>query len=1112
MTPPAPLHVLAAPMFDPGMARVDVELPAGLTVAQIIDIALPDLPAEARTRLRVALVNPVGSEILLPQVWSRVRPRPGVQVVIRVAPGKGAIRSVLMIAVSVASIALGQPWGLHLAGTIGVSNAVGIALVTAGINIVGSLLVNALVPPVAPSQDKPRERYTINGWRNRYEPDGAVPVVLGTHRYAPPFAAMSWSEIVGDWQYVRALFTFGYGPLEISDFRLGETSLGEYDEVEVEVRDGLAGDAPVSLYPRQILEESIGAELTRPMPRDDAGNILDTNASIETPVVRTTADDTDTVSIVLTWPAGLIYVDGGGDQRTERVDIRIEQRLVTATNWQHVETLNIRARKKDAFFRQHRWKLPSRGRWQIRLTMLTEEPANMGRQRRTVWVALQSIRPEYPLNFREPQALVALRVKATHQLSGQLDDFSALVRRRCLDYDRATGTWVERVTSNPASLYRYVLQSAANPRPVPDAGIDMQQLEDWHEFCRLKGLRYDRVLDDAGLRLRDVLTEIAGAGRASPRHDGVRWGVTIDRPQDLVVDHISPRNSWDFRATRSYTRRPDGLRVRFNDADADYAAAERLVRRPGHTGDIVLTEVLDLPGKTRADEVWREATRRMLEVEHRPDVFEAMQDGPVRVATRGDRVAISQDVLDDVQVAARVLAVFGREITIDDVVTFAAGVDYAVRFRVVSAADPVGTSLVRGVSGGPGETSTLTLGGSGAMPAPGEIVMFGRSGRETHSAVVTAIEMGEDMACLIRAVPAAPEIDATLDALTPPPWSPRVGAELPPSALQPPEPRFNGVFTGASGTSERGRVEVQLVPGSGPVTSARYALRHRLAGATTWSTVYFPVADGGYDLITYLNGTAIELQAAALSSSGLIGPWTPVLPVTVGSGDQALPAALDADAVTVAALPGGARVDFATGDDTATTAVRIYRSMSPVLDRATDAVGAPIAVQPSRRFTTVVGDGTRSNLITNPDLGASGGWNLDGGWQITGGAAQHEPGTGGDIWQSRSLSAGKWYRIGYRMADVAGGSVTPLLTGSTERLGVGRSTDGLQADRIQAVSGNDGVAWRASADFTGRLDDVLLYQETATCLVQGLHHFWLEPLNRDGVPGPVIGPFSATIL
>lgn len=82
---------------------------------------------------------------------------------------------------------------------------------------------------------------------------------MGTHRYAPPFAATSWTEVVGDWQYVRALFTFGYGLVELTDFRIGETSIADHDEVEIKVRDGRAGDAPISLYPRQILEESIGA-------------------------------------------------------------------------------------------------------------------------------------------------------------------------------------------------------------------------------------------------------------------------------------------------------------------------------------------------------------------------------------------------------------------------------------------------------------------------------------------------------------------------------------------------------------------------------------------------------------------------------------------------------------------------------------------------------------------------------------------------------------------------------------------------------------------------------------------------------------------------------------
>lgn len=37
-----------------------------------------------------------------------------------------------------------------------------------------------------PDQEKRKNDYTINGWRNRYEPDGAVPVVLGSLRLLVP--------------------------------------------------------------------------------------------------------------------------------------------------------------------------------------------------------------------------------------------------------------------------------------------------------------------------------------------------------------------------------------------------------------------------------------------------------------------------------------------------------------------------------------------------------------------------------------------------------------------------------------------------------------------------------------------------------------------------------------------------------------------------------------------------------------------------------------------------------------------------------------------------------------------------------------------------------------
>lgn len=1100
------IPVTAARAIDPGFGRADLLVPPGLTLAAIIALALPGLAPEERGALRVMLVSPKGSAVIDPRFWHVLRPRDGVHVVIRLVPGDDALRSILSIVVSVAAVAFGGP----LAGMLGITSQLGVSLVTAGLTVVGQLLVNALIPPPKPQERE--NRYSIGGWRNQVVPDGAVPVVLGRHRYAPPFAAMSWTEIVGDWQYIRSLFCFGYGPLALSEFRIGETALEEFDEVETEVRTGLPGDAPCSLYPRQIVEENVGAELLRPLPRDDLGEVIDGEPAEEEPVIRTTGQDASSASVILAFRAGLVAYKKG-KAKAHSVSVRIRQRLVTEEAWQPVATLDITAKKLELFYRQHTWELPSRGRWQIEVTMMTDEATSDQIQQGCTWAALQTIRPEYPLAFSQPLALVAVRIKATHQLNGTLDNFSALVERPCLDWDHLSQTWVGRATTNPAALYRHVLQSPANPRPVADAGLDLQQLQDWHEYCRVNGLTYSRPLDATGTTLRDVLAEVAAAGRATPRHDGLRWGVTVDWPSSLIVDHITPRNSRGFRTRRNYVDPPHAFRVKFADAGNDFREAERLVRWPGYTGEIELTELLELPGKTDAAEVWREARRRQYEAIYRPDTFEVTQDGPVRVATRGDHVMLSSDVIDQVQRAARVRRVTGQMIELDELVTMEAGVDYGLRFRVFEDdEDPVGASVVRTVSTVPGETQILTLEGGGDLPGVGDLVMFGRATTEALHLIVTGVEAGTGFTSILRMVEAAPIIDTLLAADTIPAWSSRVGVELDESLLAPAVPRFTRIASGVSGSVDPDRLDYLIEPGSGGITTASYAIDHRLSGAVSWTTVTIPAANGGGALDVYTSGDAIEMQARAISVSGVASASTAIVSLTIGAGGAAIPAALEADAVTVTTLLGGAVVQIAGVADGATTQVQVYRSTSPTLDTATDAVGEPVALAAGQTVSIPLGDTSRVNLFANPGMDTSGSWSLGTGWSISGGLASHAAGTASAIAQSITFALGKWYRFGFRMSGVSAGTLTPRITGGTNIFGTARTANGLWTDRVQSVSGNTAAGFVASADFAGSLDDAVIYRETPGCLAQGTHYLWIEPQNEDGVPGPVTGPIPVIII
>lgn len=1112
----APIHVLAARHLDPGMGRVELELPEGLTVAQIVTAALPQATARDIATCRVALVTDRGVQFVPRELWHLARPRPGVRVVLRLLAGKNALRSILSIVISIAALASGQLWGLQFGSFLGFSgaaaSAVGAALIGVGVTVIGNLLINALIPPPKPESREAQNRYSISGWRNRVEPDGAVPDVLGEVRFAPPFGALSYSEIVGDWHYIRALFCLGYGPVEISDMRIGETSLSEFDDVEIELRYGQPGETPVSLYPRQIAEEAIGLELVRPLPRDELGEVIDDEPGEETPVVRTTGSDASGASVIVAFPSGLVRFDNGGKSKPETVSIRIEQRLVQAEDWLPVATLDITAKKLEAFYRQHTWQFPSRGRWQIRVTMMTDETTDTQVQRRVSWAALQTLRPEYPLNFDRPLALAAVRVKATHQLSGQLDSFNVLARRVCLDWDHVTETWIDRATSNPASLFRLVLQGPGNPKAVPDDGIDLEILQDWHDFCRIKGLHYDRVIEETGRTLRDVLTEIASAGRAAPRHDGLHWGVVIDRPDGLVVDHISERNSWDFSVTRSYVEPPHGMRVKFLDAANDYKPAERLVPWPGHVGPITLTEAMEMPYKTDAAEVYREALRRMLEAIHRPDIYQVTQDGPVRVATRGDKVRLSNGVISKVQMAARVRRVVGGRIELDELVQMEAGEDYAIRFRVgADEEDTIGVSVLRSVRTEPGATRILTLEGEGDLPAAGDLVLFGTASEDSYPLIVSGVEAAEGFASIMRLVDAAPQIDAIVDAAVVPEWSGRVGAEIDANLTPPPMPRFTSVTSTRIGAEAgQGIIDYLIVPGSGPIRSASYRIEHRLVGAPSWTSVAIPVANGGGRITGYAAEAAVELRAVAISATAVDGPVTASITLTVGAGDAAIPAAISSDDVTVTTTLGGASVRVSVGDARAAQ-IQIYRSTSSTLNRATDAVGAPVAVAAPQVVTVTVGETGKSSTITNGIFDSATGWFLGGGWSVAGGVASHATGTTGSLVQSQTLVSGKWYRLRYTVSGRSAGTVTPALQGGTKRFGTAQSANGTHLDRIQAVSGNTGIGFDASADLVASIDNVTFYQETAACLDQGTHYLWLEAQNADGVPGPVTGPFTITV-
>ena len=1100
---PSLTPVLALPGLSPDERRIELEMPAGLTVAEIVSSTLPGLADQAMDRARVWLVSNAGETLLSSRrLWRRIRPRPGVRVVIRLAPAGDELRSVLLIAVSIAATAIGQMWvGPAIATATGSAmlGQIGAAVAVAGLTIAGGALVNALIPPqqAGGSQQSEKPLFSISGWQNTAAPDGVLASLLGKLRVAPVFAAPSYTEVIGDDQYLRALFTFGYGPVELSDLRIKDTPLSNFEDVEYEIREGYAYDDPVTIYPSQVIQDSLGAELRRDRIRNASGDITGTGP--ETPVSRFTAGDATEACVLIQFPSGLIAYqtsgDNAGDPKSRSVQIRVEARPASGGSWSTIKTLSFSAKKREGFFRSYRWTLASRGRWEIRLTRVTHEAAESNVADRTVWAALQSFRPEYPINFDKPLCLIAIRVRATYQLNAMLDTFNALAERKILDWDHETEEWVERKTRNPASHFRHVLQGPEIAYPESDSAIALEQIQEWHDFCRLKGLKYDRNRDFDG-SVWDALTEIAAAGRAAPRYDGSRYGVVIDRPQDLVVAHINSRNSRDFSWERNYLRPPHALRTQFLDETSDYQVRERVVRWPGYVGEISVTEELPMPGKTDPDEIWIELRRRQYEIIHRPDVFEAVQSGAVRTATRGDFVKGSYETLKKTLAALRVSAVRDQYVTLDGWVEMQPGTDYAIRFmhQVGEGEEATFESVIRTVRTEAGRTDSFALTGEGDVPAHGEIVQFGVLGEESIDLVVSGTQAGDGMTTVLRMLAQAPIIDQLTDAEVPPAWNGRAGSDAGAIISLPAVPSITSIETHYTDDIADGLI-VLIEPGAGSTaTVASFTLQHRLSGETAWTIMSaIPAGDGGATVTGYGPGDIIEIQVLATSAAGYPSAYADPVYGTVASPEPA------PDPVPSASVVGGmgaAFINYSTPAGPNFETVRIYRNS--VNDFGTSVSVATLTGAPLSSYSHVDGDSTKVSLVTNGGFSADTDWAKGDGWSITDSTAQKTAGTASQIEQALPLSTGKTYRFAFDLIGALAGTVTPSLTGGTDVDGPSVGADGQVLGALVAASGNTGFALKADDTFEGGIDNVIVYEQGLTSLAQGETFYWITAANAEG--------------
>lgn len=734
---------------------------AGQTLQQMLDEVAQGAAVVATLRVEVG-----GVEVPR-ELWGKVRPKAMVPIHCTVMPAGGRsarkiLRTIAMVAVAVFAPQVGLLFGSQLVG--------------AAAFLVGSLLVNALIPPPKPpaasgAQEDPGRWNMLTGSSNQAVPYGAIPLVLGECKVFPPHAAMPYSEVLGDTSYQRLMFDLGHdygGPndptvyMQVTDLKIGETDLAEFDDVQYEITK------TPTLYTSDVAEVAVSAAMN------------DSDSA-----VRTTSPNVTEISLDVVFPQGLFGMDDKGNRVSVTAYLTIEISPAGAGTWTAVPTTGaritglvasggtlasaqVRSGSRKPFAVGVAFPVTA-GQYDVRVTRGTTNWGSSNSSSRigdATWSVLRSIRPTNPSSTGTVK--LCMRIKASEQLNGTLQTLSCVVHQKIPVYDIGTDSWSAPVLNyNPAWVTAWLLRSCpALSVHVPDSRIDLPSLAAFADFCTANEFEV-RGVQDSRTTARALLDDVVSCALGALSSRDGRYGVIFDDGTTLPTMVFTPLDSRNFSVSRVFTRLPHALKVRFRNPAAYWEVDEVLVLDDGYSyrgvdaRGVASTdpeptefETLELRMACDAFTAWRAGRFHLAQGKFRSSQYSWETDIANLGCTRGDCVHVAHDVTEWGEGCGRVVSLSAgalngdaATLVLDERIVTDPAKAYSVRLRK----DDLSSEVIAAVPHSP-ETETFYLASLPTGVNPGDVAVVGETGRETEKLLLTGIKPSADLGATLTAV------------------------------------------------------------------------------------------------------------------------------------------------------------------------------------------------------------------------------------------------------------------------------------------------------------------------------------------------------------------------
>jgi len=370
------------------------------------------------------------------------------------------------------------------------------------------------------------------------------------------------------------------------------------------------------------------------------------------------------------------------------------------------------------------------------------------------WVSLTTRFDINPITTTKRHVFMEIRIKATDQLSGSISNLSGVTTSVLNVYNGTS--WEKQVTRNPAWVYVDLLTGEVNKRAISLSRIDETSVKEWADYCddipdtpsNVTQYIFSRFecnfILDYSATLSELIQQVTGASQASMNIVDGKYGVFIDQAVITPVQIFSPRNSWGFSSNRKYSEIPDGIKVKYVDAESTWEVREKIAYNDGFTSsNAVNFEEMESFAVTNQEQAFRFGRYMLAQAKLRQENISINVDFEHLICTRGDYVVITQDIMRAGGVPARVKAVSGNTITIDTDFATEPATNYGYTYR--SVLDGIVTSTMT-------ITTSNTADVDGSVPAIGDLIVWGEVNQITFDCIVKSITPNEDLTARLTLV------------------------------------------------------------------------------------------------------------------------------------------------------------------------------------------------------------------------------------------------------------------------------------------------------------------------------------------------------------------------